>query len=471
MGTVERASCVAADQLIPPDAFTSAYAIGRFRDIAPALGVDTFNLCGGVIVDDFDGDGLLDLVTSSFDPESPLTFYRNAGSGGDGGFEDASAPARTNDQLGGLNCLGADYDNDGDVDVLVLRGGWLLDEGRIRNSLLRNDAGPNGPVFVDVTRAAGLALPAYPTQAAVWGDFNNDGYLDLFIGNESRAMWETAAGNFPSQLFINNGDGTFTDRARGAGVTNDRYCKGVTAGDFDNDGDLDLYVSNNGPNRLYRNNGDLTFTDVTAGAGVAEPSGRSFACWFFDYDNDGWLDLFVGAFDARLEDVAADYLGQPFSGSTPRLYHNNGDGTFSDVTRRAGLAHMYLPMGANFGDIDNDGYLDIYLTTGDPDYETLVPNVMLRNEAGRRFVDVSESGGFGHLQKGHGGDAPILSIVSISRRLNRSESRNTSAAVASVAAPAITTAAITYSRTVKIVSRRLSITASGATIWLSSSPW
>ncbi len=219
--------------LIPPDAFESDYDIGRFVDIASELGVDTLNLCGGVIAEDFDGDGLIDIVTSTYDPRGPLTYYRNRG---DGGFEDLSSVSRLDDQLGGLNCLGADYDNDGDTDILVLRGAWLFDLGKIRNSLIRN----NGDgTFTDVTRQAGLAVPAYPTQAAVWGDFDSDGDLDLFVGNECRLELFND-GPFPSQLFQNNGDGTFTDIANAAGVTNNRYAKGVTAGDFDNDGDLDL---------------------------------------------------------------------------------------------------------------------------------------------------------------------------------------------------------------------------------------
>ena len=376
--------------LIPPAAFKSDYDVGRFVDIAPKVGVDTFNLCGGVIVDDLDGDNLLDIVTSTFDPRGPLTYYRNV----NGQFEDASAPSHLDEQLGGLNCLGVDYDNDGDVDVLVLRGAWLKEVGRIRNSLLRN----NGDgTFVDVTRRAGLAEPAYPTQAAAWGDYDNDGDLDLWIGNEG-----TDEVTYPSQLFRNNGDGTFTDIAKEAGVANNRYAKGVTAGDYDNDGDLDIYVSNVGPNRLYRNNGDGTFTDVAGQLSVTKPDGRSFATWFFDYDNDGHLDLFVAAYDADPSDVAADYLGIAHRATSPCLYHNDGDGRFTNVARRVGLDHAYLPMGANFGDLDNDGYLDIYLATGDPGYDSLMPNVMLRNDGGRHFQDVTQSGGFGHLQKGHG---------------------------------------------------------------------
>lgn len=384
---------------IDPQVFASAATpqpMPTFRDIAPQLGVDAFNLCGGAIVDDFTGDGRLDIVTSTYDPRGPLLFFqRNPGT------DLSFLKHELTDQLGGLNCVAADYDGDGDLDVLVLRGAWLEDEGQIRNSLLQN----NGDgTFVDVTLEAGLAEVSRPTQTAAWGDFDNDGDLDLYVGNESRAGFEPdqTRGNYPSQLFINDGSGRFIDVAATAGVTNDRYCKGVTAGDFDNDGDLDLYVSNRGPNRLYRNNRDGTFTDVAVQLGVTEPEGQSFATWFFDYDNDGWLDLFVAAYQASNADVAASYVGAPNNGVSPRLYRNRGDGRFEDVTTKMGLDRVFLPMGANFGDIDSDGFLDIYLTTGRPDFATLTPNVMLRNDQGARFQDVTTVTGLGHLQKGHG---------------------------------------------------------------------
>ena len=380
---------------IPLNTFNSDYNVERFRNIAPDLNLDALSLCGGTIVEDFDSDGLLDIVVSSYDPMSPLAFYRNTG---DGTFENRSTVSHLDDQLGGLNLIAGDYDNDSDVDILVLRGAWLYDDGRIRNSLLQN----NGKgVFTDVTRTAGLANPAMPTQAAAWLDYDNDGDLDLYVGNESRKK-ESKKGDYPSQLFRNNGDGTLTDVAPKAGVTNDRYCKGVAAGDYDNDGDMDLYLSNVGPNRLYRNEGNGTFTDIAPDLGLIEPAQRSFAPWFFDVDNDGWLDIFVSAYDANLDDIAAEALGLPHKASFPRLYHNNRDGTFNDIADRMNLQHPYLPMGANFGDIDHDGWLDIYLGTGDPNFDSLMPNVMLRNKGGRIFQDVTVSGGLGHLQKGHG---------------------------------------------------------------------
>jgi hypothetical protein len=386
---------VRRDVLIPVEAFRSQVEFDRFVNVAPALGVDTFNECGGVVIEDLDGDGRLDIVTSSFGPDEPLTFYRGEPGGS---FSDHSSQSWLDDQLGGLNIIGGDYDDDGDIDLLILRGAWLYDDGAMRNSLLRNDG---QAVFTDVTRAAGLAEPAAPTQAACFGDFDLDGDLDLYVGNESRAQRQPAGTSYLSQLFVNNGDGTFTDRAVAAGVTNDRHVKGVTAGDFDNDGDLDLYVSNLDPNRLYRNDGALTFVDVAEELQVAEPRGRSFASWFFDYDNDGRLDLFVAAFSATVADVAADHLGFPDLNKRPRLYHNIG-AAFEEVTVGAGLGHPWLPMGANFGDIDHDGWLDIYLATGDPGYETLTPNIMLRNDGNGHFDDVSASAGLGHLQKGHG---------------------------------------------------------------------
>lgn len=382
--------------LIPPERFTVTDPVPRFRNVAPAMGLDTFDLAGGSIVEDLDNDGWLDILTSTMDPWGSLTLLRNQG---DGTFINNTVAAGLDVQWGGLSLSAADYDNDGDVDVLVLRGGWLQAQGLVRNSLLRN----NGDgTFSDVTRAAGLAEPARPTQAAAWADYDLDGDLDLFIGNEGIQQGDRKE-VFADNLFRNNGDGTFTDVAVMAGVTNDRYAKSVVWGDYDSDGDPDLYISNIGPNRLYRNNGDGTFTDVAEDLGVTEPEGRSFASWFFDYDQDGDLDLFSGAYTGQLEDVAADIMGQrpERPEQWPRLYRND-HGRFTDVTRLAGLDHPSLPMGANFGDFDGDGYPDIYLGTGTPAYEAIMPNILYHNNGDGTFTDVTFAAGVGHLQKGHG---------------------------------------------------------------------
>ncbi len=374
-----------------------------WRDRAPELGINVLDLAGGAVVDDFDGDGDLDLVSSTWDPCDHMKAFRNEA---DGTFEDVTQEWGLAEQLGGLNLSHADFDNDGRLDLLVLRGAWLLGEGKIRNSLLRNVAAPDGPRFVDVTRAAGMAEPAFPTQTAAWADANGDGHLDLFVGNES-----TRGNPSPSQLFLNEGDGTFREEAQRAGVTNLRYAKGTTWGDVDNDGDPDLYVSNFGENRLYLNDGAAaaggvpTFRDVAAELGLTQPERESFATWFFDYDHDGDLDLFVADYRSQAAQVTASYFGIEADEGQPLLYRNllveQGQLAFEEVSRKAGLRRPAMPMGANYGDLDNDGWLDIYLGTGEPDLASLMPNVMYRNRGGS-FEDVTFEGGFGHLQKGHG---------------------------------------------------------------------
>ncbi len=378
---------------MPDSALDPGYDIGRFAETAYAVGLRVVQPSGGAIMDDLDGDGRLDVLTSTIDPCGPMNFFHNDG---DGRFEDRSEASGLSRQLGGLNTIHADYDNDGDPDLLVLRGGWLGSDGRMRNSLLRNDG---SGVFVDITRAAGLAAPAYPTQTGGWADYDNDGDLDLYIGNEA----DHAGKPYPSQLFRNEGDGTFVDIAAEAGVLNMRMAKAVAWGDYDNDDDPDLYVSNVGPNRLFRNNGDGTFDDVAPELSVTQPEGRSFTTWFFDYDNDGREDIFVGDYSASMDDVAASlFRPDAVAAGRPRLYRNLGPDGFEEVGLEVGLTQACLPMGGNFGDLDNDGYLDFYLGVGTPSYESIAPNLMYRNDGGVRFQNVTYSGGFGHLQKGHG---------------------------------------------------------------------
>lgn len=402
---------------LPDGALDSGYDFPHWENRAIELGVNVIDLAGGAVMDDFDGDGFLDLISSTWDPCGSLRAFRNSG---DGAFTDVTREWGLDGQLGGLNLVHADYDNDGDLDLLVLRGGWLGQDGKVRNSLLRNDLGDERGRFVDVTALAGLAFPAYPTQTAAWADIDGDGDLDLYVGNESSAgevySWslvENPGRAFPSQLFRNNGDGTFTDVARIAGVTNMRYAKGVAWGDYDDDGDPDLYVSNLGPNRLYRNDGagedgNVRFTDVAPELGVTGPEQASFATWFFDYDNDGDLDLYVNDYSARVPRVSASYMGltEKDEPGHPVLYRNDIDGdgvrTFLDVSRGSGLDRPLLPMGANYGDLDNDGWLDIVLGTGVPDLEALMPDVAYRNDEGGGFVDVTFASGFGSFQKGHG---------------------------------------------------------------------
>lgn len=412
---------VPAAQRIPPAVFASAEPFPRFTDVAPAAGLNTVDLVGGVVADDFDGDGHLDLIVSSSDPESSLRYF--AGSG-DGRFRERSRQAGFEGMLGGMNLLQADYDNDGAIDLLVLRGGWLGRTGEIPNSLLRNDG---RGTFTDVTFAAGLAAVQYPTQTAAWADYDNDGDLDLYVGNEADDNFP-----FPCQLFRNEGDGTFVDVAAAAGVANGRMAKGVAWGDFDGDGFQDLFVSNYGtPNLLFRNRGDGTFVDITASAGVGEPLG-SFAIATADFDNDGRLDLYVApttplhsadprqistdplapldAFVAGTLGVPPDartsrqyrLLGMPPAGESPRLYRNLGDNRFADETTARGLGRVILGGGLGVGDLDGDGFPDLYVGTSYPGFEGLLPNLLYRNRGGTGFADVTTSAGVGHLQKAGG---------------------------------------------------------------------
>jgi tetratricopeptide (TPR) repeat protein len=368
---------------IPPEAFGSTQDVGRFVDVAAAAGVDSFSSAGGVVVDDFDNDGRLDILTSNFDSCGRMQLFHR---GEQGTFVDRAVESGLSDQLGGLNLVQTDYNNDNCRDVLVLRGGWELAQ---RKTLLRNNC--NG-TFTDVTVASGLATPVTSTQTAAWTDIDNDGWIDLFIGNE----------NAPAQLFRNRGNGAFEDIAAAAGVNRTAFTKAVHAGDYDNDGYPDLYVSNlRSVNFLFHNNGNATFTEVAVAAGVPGAD-RGFPAWFFDYDNDGFDDIFASSYFLSIDETARSYMGLPRNAQTMKLYRNLGNGTFRDVTVEANLANVFMPMGSNFGDIDNDGFLDIFLGTGSPSYAAMTPSVLLRNDGGKSFVNVTASSGTGEIHKGHG---------------------------------------------------------------------
>jgi len=302
-----------------------------------------------------------------------------------------------------------------------------------------------GVGYVDVTRAAGLAAfrnvsgsaaKDYILEATGSGvaflDFDNDGWLDAYLVNGSTFAALRGQEEAPSAaLFHNNRDGTFTDVTAKAGVANRRWGQGVCVGDFDNDGWPDLYVTNFGRNRLYRNTDRGTFTDVAETAGVAV-RGWSTGCAFGDYDGDGRLDLFVagyialdlerlppspaGAASRREGDKPAasgeargnmgaayragaaycEYRGQPvmcgprgLKGAPDHLFHNNGDGTFTDVSATAGVADPsgFYGFGVAFFDFDDDGRPDLFVANDSN------PNYLYRNRGDGTFQDVSYASG------------------------------------------------------------------------------
>ncbi len=242
------------------------------------------------------------------------------------------------------------------------------------------------PVFTDITAQAGIrfkhSFGDYELTNIVEGtgagptffDYDNDGLLDIYFvngrwqKNVSDNLGRDLQGKLSNALYHNNGDGTFTDATEKAGVAGTGYGFSSSAADFDKDGDLDLYVLNYGPNTFYRNNGDGTFTDITEKTGLGDPLWSLSAPWL-DFDNDGDLDVYVANYleyddgKFRAYYAAAGYPGPlSYSGQQDHLYRNNGDGTFTDVTKEAGMINPEgRAMSAVAADLNNDGYMDIYV--------------------------------------------------------------------------------------------------------------
>src|SRR5579859_1483018 len=270
-------SAVPAAWLIPGlDKDSGTVKVKAFRDIAGGLGLtDSRNEAGGAIVEDFDNDGYLDLVTSDWDPENGMHYFRN---NADGGFTDLSGPSGLSRIKGAFNLLQVDYNNDGFTDIFILRGGWRGEYGKMPKTLLRN----NGDgTFTDVTVESGL-LSLHPTQTAVWADFNNDGWPDVFIGQETSSVDDP----HPCELWINNQDGTFSEVARQAGCDLRGFVKGVASADYDKDHWPDIFLSlRDGRKILLRNKGVHSnipqFGNVTHRAGLDRDTTFTFPTWFW----------------------------------------------------------------------------------------------------------------------------------------------------------------------------------------------
>ncbi len=395
--------CMALDDWpagVPPEArpLGAAFEVQapvHFVERGAQFGVATRSRAGGACVDDFDGDGRLDVAACALDPDQPLRLYLSAGRPHGEALVDATRSAGLAHQLGGALVVQGDVDNDGRLDLFVGRGGRMLAGCAWPTSLLRQ-AAPGE--FVDVTAQAGVEFDA-PVTAACFADVDNDGDLDLFVGCETEGG--AKARRWPCRLFLNDGHGRFSDATPAAGVAGDNRCAAAAFGDVDGDGDMDLYVSNlQAENCLYINRGDGVFVDEGAARGVEGPIG-SGPCGFFDFDNDGDLDLFVAgrSHHGALAAAAAHSLGRSHDGEPQRLYENDGHGHFVDVADARGLRAPLLANGVCFGDFDADGLADIHVATGSHDLAALFPNVLYRG--GARFVDVTYGAGVGHLQKGN----------------------------------------------------------------------
>jgi hypothetical protein len=286
---------------------------------------------------------------------------------------------------------------------------------------------PDEVQFIDVAEKARLTTPN------VWGgvdrkrvivetkgsgiaffDYDNDGWLDIYLTNGSRLNAHWPPGEAPTtHLYKNNRDGTFTDVTQKSGLARSGWQTGVCVGDYDNDGWDDLYCTFWGRNILFHNNGDGTFTDVTKKAGLYQEKGRwGTGCSFLDYDRDGHLDLFVCNFVAldpdhppSMDDAAfCQWKGVPtmcgprgLPGDTNILYHNNGDGTFSDVSAKAGILSpgpRYSITSVSY-DFDNDGWPDIYVAVDS------MPSILFQNNHDGTFTDIAVQAGCAYNADGH----------------------------------------------------------------------
>ncbi len=383
---------VPEEHRLSADALKPEAALPRFRERSRELGLAAHTRAGSVVIDDFTGDGRLDVLSCSMDLDRPLRLSRNDG----GAFVDATADAGLQRQLGGAALAQADVDGDGMLDVLVLRGGGMFEPHEHPCSLLRQDRPGH---FVDVTKAAGIELEG-PTRSAAFADVDGDGDLDLFVGYEAEKA--RVGIRFPSKLWRNDGKGRFEDATAASGIDPDGRVVGCVFGDVDGDGDQDLYVSCwLAKNRLYVNDGNGSFREEAVARGVAEPE-ASGPCGFFDFDNDGDLDLLAtySHHYRPIRTVAAYYLEGKVEDGSQRLYENDGTGRFTDVAEARGMRRPLVASGLNFGDVDADGSPDVYVATGAHDLAALFPNVLLLG--GERFRDATFAAGVGHLQKGNG---------------------------------------------------------------------
>jgi hypothetical protein len=344
----------------------------RFTDVTDRAGIAAHGYGMGAATGDYDNDGDLDLLVTSFGPE---TLYRN---NGNGTFTDVTRDAGISDPLWSTSAAFIDHDRDGDLDLFVAN---YLDFTVADNKVCHDSVGSRDycsprayrPVpdrfyrnegngkFVDATEKSGIARADGAGLGVTVGDYDGDGWLDLYVANDAT----------PNQLWINRHDGTFKDEGLLSGTAvnasgNPEGSMGIASGDFDRDGDEDLFVTNIAGETfaLYVNDGKGSFDDGRAKAGLTAPTAAftGFGTEWLDYDNDGWLDLFAANGAVNVIDAQR---GQPAPFRMRNLlFHNTRDGRFADVTKAAGPAFQRAEIGrgAAFGDLDNDGDLDIVVT-------------------------------------------------------------------------------------------------------------
>jgi hypothetical protein len=376
----------------------------RFTDVTERAGVGLRAYGMGAAVADYDNDADLDLFVTAFGADA---LFRN---NGNGTFTDVTKEAGVTDPLWSTSAAFADYDRDGDLDLFVanyldftVAGNKLCHDSvgardyctprayqPVPDRLYRNDG--NGR-FTDVSEPAGITRADGAGLGVSVGDYNADGWLDFYVANDAT----------PNQLWINRRDGTFADEgllsgAALSGAGNPEGSMGIASGDYDADGDEDLFVTNiiGETFVLYENDGSATFDDARVRTGVSRPTASmtGFGTDWFDYDNDGWLDLFIanGAVN-----VVEQQRGQPVPYRMKnQLLRNRGARALEDVSASAGPAFDRLDVsrGAAFGDLDNDGDIDVVVTANNGPVQLLINQaagqhhwlqVRLQQEPGNRF--------------------------------------------------------------------------------------
>ncbi len=375
---------------------------GSFTDVTGQAGVGNADGYGmGLAVADYDNDGDDDLFVTNYGAN---VLYRNEG---DGTFRDVTDQANLTvprDPTFSTSAAFLDYDRDGHLDLYVcvyVEFDFETNKRCVRDGI-QSYCGPdiyegaadllyrnNGDgTFSDVSAEAGIANPEGKGLGVVGGDYDGDGWTDIFVANDLT----------PDFLYRNNGDGTFTDQALLAGVAYGedgvaRAGMGVDFGDYDRDGSPDVYVTNFSlePNSLHRNNGNGTFTETTFGAGVGNPTllFLGFGTAFEDFDHDGWLDIFAA--NGHVIDNISLFDPTISYAQTNQLFRNEGNGVFTDVSAGAGASFQVerVHRGAAFGDVDNDGDVDVLVTTVND-----VP-LLLRNDGvgGRVARDSDDAAG------------------------------------------------------------------------------
>ncbi len=342
----------------------------RFRDVTASSGIDARGYGMGVAAGDYDNDGFVDLYVCNYGPNQ---LWRN---NGDGTFSDRTRESGTAEDRWSVSASFVDYDGDGWLDLMVVN---YLDYAPERDKLCLSERGepdychplhyPPLPsrlfrnrgdgTFEDVSASSGIGAKASNGLGVVASDLDADGRVDLYVANDTMG----------NHLWLNRGDGTFAEEAMAAGCAlsgdgRPEASMGVDAGDVDGDGDEDLFTTNfrNEKNTLYINAGGGVFHDASVASGLANASWveTSFGTAFLDYDNDGWLDLLVANGAVALPSEV-DLAKRPYPLDEPdQLFRNRGDGTFEDVTARAGEAFALSEVGRAvlFGDVDNDGDTD-----------------------------------------------------------------------------------------------------------------